>query len=44
MADKTATLKLPDGKSLDVPVLSGTLGPEVVDIRTWDSHVAAGAR
>jgi citrate synthase len=34
MADKTATLKLPDGKSLDFPVLSGTLGPEVVDIRT----------
>jgi len=34
MADKTVTLKLPDGKSLDFPVLSGTLGPEVVDIRT----------
>jgi citrate synthase len=34
MADKTATLKLPDGKMLDFPVLDGTLGPEVVDIRT----------
>jgi citrate synthase len=34
MADKTATLKLPDGKSLEFPVLSGTVGPEVVDIRT----------
>jgi citrate synthase len=34
MADKTATLKLPDGKTLDFPVLDGTLGPEVVDIRT----------
>ena len=34
MADKTATLKLPDGKSLDFPVLQGTIGPEVVDIRT----------
>ncbi|MFL6573190.1 MAG: citrate synthase, partial [Burkholderiales bacterium] len=34
MADKTATLKLPDGKTLDFPVLPGTLGPEVVDIRT----------
>src|SRR5205809_5160839 len=34
MADKTATLKLPDGKSLDFPVLPGTIGPEVVDIRT----------
>src|SRR3989442_11733316 len=33
MADKTATLKLPDGKSLDFPVLEGTIGPEVVDIR-----------
>src|SRR5881397_4358144 len=34
MADKNATLKLPDGKSLDFPVLQGTIGPEVVDIRT----------
>src|SRR3954463_908053 len=34
MADKTATLKLPDGKSLDFPVLPGTTGPDVVDIRT----------
>src|SRR6476646_10269863 len=34
MADKTATLKLPDGKTLDFPVLSGTIGPDVVDIRT----------
>jgi citrate synthase len=34
MADKTATLKLPDGKSLDFPVLQGTMGPDVVDIRT----------
>ena len=34
MADKTATLKLPDGKTLDFPVLGGTLGPDVVDIRT----------
>jgi citrate synthase len=33
MADKTATLKLPDGKSLDFPVLSGSTGPDVVDIR-----------
>jgi citrate synthase len=32
--DKTATLKLPDGKTLDFPVLSGTIGPDVVDIRT----------
>jgi citrate synthase len=34
MADKTATLKLPDGKTLDFPVLPGSIGPEVVDIRT----------
>jgi citrate synthase len=34
MADKTATLKLPDGKSLDFPVLKGSTGPDVVDIRT----------
>src|SRR5919108_541631 len=33
MADKNATLKLPDGETLDFPVLSGTIGPDVVDIR-----------
>src|SRR5258707_14796031 len=33
MADKTATLNLPDGKTLEFPVLSGSTGPEVVDIR-----------
>jgi citrate synthase len=33
MADKTATLKLPDGKTLDFPVMDGTIGPEVIDIR-----------
>src|SRR5437660_3938702 len=33
MTDKTATLKLPDGKSLEFPVLSGSTGPDVVDIR-----------
>jgi citrate synthase len=33
MADKTATLKLPDGKTLEFPVLQGSTGPEVVDIR-----------
>src|SRR2546430_16111859 len=33
MADKTATLKLPDGKSLELPVLAGSTGPDVVDIR-----------
>jgi citrate synthase len=34
MADKNAQLKLPDGKTLDFPVLSGSIGPDVVDIRT----------
>ena len=34
MADKTATLKLPDGKTLEFPVLPGSIGPDVVDIRT----------
>ena len=34
MADKKATLNLPDGKTLDFPVMGGTIGPEVVDIRT----------
>jgi citrate synthase len=33
MAEKTATLKLPDGNTLEFPVLHGTLGPDVVDIR-----------
>ncbi len=32
--DKTSTLKLPDGKSLEFPVHSGTMGPDVIDIRT----------
>ena len=31
--EKNATLKLPDGTVLDFPVLSGTMGPEVIDIR-----------
>jgi citrate synthase len=34
MAEKNATLKLPDGKTLDFPVLQGSTGPDVVDIRT----------
>jgi citrate synthase len=32
--EKKATLTLPDGRSFEFPVLSGTIGPEVVDIRT----------
>ena len=32
--DKKATFTLSDGRSLDFPVLSGTIGPDVVDIRS----------
>ncbi len=32
--DKKATLTLPDGKSLEFPVLPGSVGPDVIDIRT----------
>ena len=32
--DKKATLNLPDGKQIDFPMMSGTVGPDVVDIRT----------
>jgi citrate synthase len=32
--EKKATLTLADGKTLDFPVLSGSIGPEVIDIRT----------
>jgi citrate synthase len=31
--DKKATLQLPNGGSIDFPVLSGSVGPDVVDIR-----------
>jgi citrate synthase len=34
MAENIATLKLPDGRTLEFPVLSGTVGPDVIDIRT----------
>jgi citrate synthase len=32
--DKKASLTLPDGKTLEFPVMGGSIGPEVVDIRT----------
>jgi len=32
--DKKATLTLPGGKTLDFPMMEGSIGPEVVDIRT----------
>jgi citrate synthase len=33
MTQKNATLKLPDGKTLEFPVLPGSTGPAVIDIR-----------
>ena len=32
--DKKATLNFSDGRTLEFPVLSGTIGPDVVDIRS----------
>ena len=32
--DKQATLKLPDGRTVEFPVLAGSIGPEVIDIRS----------
>ena len=35
MTDRTATLSFSDGSSpVTFPILSGTIGPEVIDIRT----------
>jgi citrate synthase len=31
--DKKATVTLPDGKTIEFPVMSGSIGPDVVDIR-----------
>ena len=31
--EKQATLKLPDGRTIEFPVLAGSVGPDVVDIR-----------
>jgi citrate synthase len=31
--DKKASLSLPDGRAIDLPVLTGSIGPDVVDIR-----------
>jgi len=39
--EKKATLKLPDGKNVDFPVLSGSIGPDVIDIRSL--YGASGA-
>jgi citrate synthase len=31
--DKKASITLPDGKAMDLPVMPGTIGPEVIDVR-----------
>src|SRR5882724_4509788 len=32
--EKMTTVKLPDGRALEFPLLTGSIGPEVIDIRT----------
>ena len=32
--NKTAKLNLPNGKIIELPIISGSLGPEVIDIRS----------
>src|SRR3970282_635536 len=32
--EKQASVKLPDGRSFEFPILHGSVGPEVMDIRT----------
>ena len=31
---RVATLTLDDGRSVELPILEGTLGPDVIDIRS----------
>lgn len=33
MSDQTATLKLPNGDTIDLPIYKGTLGQDVIDVR-----------
>ena len=37
MSDRTATLQF-DGKTVEFPMYSGTLGPDVIDLRTLGTH------
>ena len=32
MADKSATLTLPDGQTVELPIHSGTVGPDVMEV------------
>jgi len=38
MTAQTATLKIGDAAPIELPILSGTLGPDVIDIRTLGKH------
>ena len=33
MSDRTSSINTPNGKSSELPVLSGTHGPDVLDVR-----------
>jgi citrate synthase len=37
MTQRTATLTI-DGRTIELPIMSGTLGPDVIDTRTLGSH------
>ena len=38
MADKIATLHLPGQDPIELPILSGTEGPDVIDVRALGAH------
>ena len=38
MANKVATLHIPGKEPIELPILSGTEGPEVIDVRALGSH------
>ena len=38
MADKVATLHIPGQEPIELPILSGTEGPEVIDVRALGAH------
>jgi len=40
MSEQQATLKLPNGESIELPVYKGTLGQDVIDVRPLASHGA----
>ena len=38
MADKVATLHIPGHDPIELPILAGTEGPEVIDVRALGAH------